>query len=104
MAVMEYCSPMGIPIRHSRPQQLRRKRRSSLLVWRMGYFFLMYTRQARPDTPWEITVARAAPATPILAQRMRAKSSPMFSTEDRARKYTGVLLSPSERMMPASRL
>ena len=46
----------------------------------------------------------AAPATPVSNHRMRAKSSPMFSREARARKYTGVRLSPRERMIPASRL
>ena len=50
------------------------------------------------------TKKAAAPATPARKPRIRAKSRAMFSTEDRARKYTGVLLSPRERMTPASRL
>ncbi len=95
---------MGTPIKHRARQDRPSSRRSSWLIWRMGNFFTMYTRQARPDTPWDRTVARAAPATPIWNMRMKARSRPMFSTDEMARKYTGVLLSPSERMMAASRL
>ena len=50
MAVMEYCSPMGMPIMHRVRQECPSSRRSSLPVRRMVYFFRMYTRQARPDT------------------------------------------------------
>ena len=46
----------------------------------------------------------AAPATPVWNHRIKAKSRKMFSTEDRARKYTGARLSPRERIIPASRL
>ena len=50
-----------------------------------------------------MTVARAAPATPVWNSRMNPASRAMFSTEDRARKYT-VRLSPRGRATPASRL
>ena len=70
----------------------------------MGKRLAIKTRQARPDTPWEMTVARAAPATPALQYRIRSRSRAMFSTEETARKYTGVLLSPRARITAASRL
>ena len=54
--------------------------------------------------PWDTTVATAAPATPIWNQRIKEKSRKILRMDDSARKYTGVLLSPSARMMPASRL
>ena len=50
------------------------------------------------------TKKAAAPATPASKPRIRRKSNIMFSMEDRARKYTGVRLSPRERMIPARRL
>ncbi len=55
---------MGTPMKHRVRQERPSSRRSSRLMWRMGNFLTMYTRQARPEMPWEITVARAAPATP----------------------------------------
>lgn len=91
-------------MKHRARQERTSSCRSSRLMWRMGNFFTMYTRQARPDTPWESTVAREAPATPSRNTRIKARSRPIFSTDDMAKKYTGVLLSPRERMMAANRL
>ena len=77
---------MGTPMKHSARQERMSSCRSSRLTWRMGNFFTMYTRQARPDTPWDNTVAREAPPTPSRNTRIKARSRPMFSTEDMARK------------------
>ncbi len=104
MAVMEYCIPMGTPMMHRVRQEDQFSRRSSRLMRSTGNFLAIKTRQAAPEMPWETTVAMAAPATPASNHRMKAKSSAMFSTEERARKYTGVRLSPRERRIPASRL
>ena len=104
MAVMEYCRPMGSPMAQSALQASASGRPSSRVIRRMGKRFTIYTRHATPDTAWDTTVAMAAPATPQSSSRMHARSSTMFSPADRARKYTGVRLSPRARMMEASRL
>ncbi len=100
MAVTEYCSPMGTPMPHSIlilwPSGLHSSRR----IRRISNFFTMNSRQQAPDTPWEITVAQAAPCTPIWRFTMKKRSSPTFRKDDITRKITGVLLSPRARMTP----
>ena len=51
-----------------------------------------------------MTVAMAAPFTPTFSVQTSRTSRPMFSRLERIRKISGVVLSPSERRMPASRL
>ena len=57
----------------------------------------MKARQARPEIPWEITVAQAAPATPMGMTRIKKRSRPMFSREESTKNTTGVRLSPRAR-------
>ena len=95
---------MGMPMRQRVRQVRPSSRRSSGVMWRMGKRLTIKARQARPDTPWEMTVARAAPATPVWQYRIRSRSRAIFSTEEMARKYTGVLLSPRARITAANRL
>ena len=57
-------------------------------------------RQSTPETSWEITVAQLAPMTPISSTIIMNRSSPMFSTLEMSRKYSGVFESPTERMIP----
>ena len=97
MAVMDSCRPMGSPMASSRRMWGSRGRRSSRETWSRGNFFQMNTRHARPESPWEITVAMAAPATPRGMTTMRNRSSPMFKREAITRNTTGVLLSPNAR-------
>ena len=66
----------------------------------MSNFLYIYIVQPTPDTSCDITVAIPAPATPIFAYMIRIKSSTILITDDNTRKYTGVLLSPSERIIP----
>lgn len=64
----------------------------------------MNTRHARPEMPWEITVAQAAPATPMGMTTIKNRSRAMFSREATTRKITGVRLSPRARSRLASTL
>ena len=77
---------------------------SSPSIFRTVNFFLMYRRHRIPETPWEIMVAQAAPATPMLSTRMVNKSRATFMAEEISRKYRGVVLSPMDRMIPESML
>ena len=47
-----------------------------------------------PDTYWEMTVASAAPATPLLRPTTNQRSRKIFITADMARNISGVLESP----------
>ena len=100
MAVMENCKPMGTPMPISRRAKIGRKRRSSFCMRRMGKRFTSMMTHPTPEASWLMMVASAAPATPIWNTRMNRRSSAIFTREVMARKYTGVLLSPRERMMP----
>ena len=73
-------------------------------MWSKGNFFQMNTRHARPEMPWEITVAQAAPATPMGMTTIKNRSRAMFSREATTRKITGVRLSPRARSRLASTL
>ena len=97
MAVMDSCSPMGSPMPSSRAMWSSRGRRSSRDRCSRGKRFQINTRQATPDNAWEITVAQAAPATPMGMTRMRNRSRPMLSTEAITKNTTGVRLSPRAR-------
>ena len=48
----------------------------------------------------EISVAHAAPATPILKYIINTKSRIILITADRTRNTTGVLLSPTALIIP----
>ena len=104
MAVMEYWSPMGMPMAQSTRIMSLSGFFSSPSILRTGNLWIMYARHRTAEIPWETTVARAGPPTLIWSTRIVKKSRPMFNTEDRRRKYTGVLLSPRLRMIPARRL
>ena len=60
--------------------------------------------QPTPAISCDMTVASAAPATPILNDIMNSRSSTMFATDDSVRKTSGVRLSPSARIMDEVRL
>ena len=49
------------------------------------------------DTACDKTVAHAAPATSILQGTMNTISKTTFSSDEKTRKYSGVLESPSAR-------
>ena len=51
-----------------------------------------------------ITVPTAEPITPRRQNFIRTRLKMMFKTEEKIRKYSGVLLSPSARIKPESRL
>ena len=71
---------------------------------RAGTFFQIKPRHARPEIPWEITVAQAAPATPMGMTRIKNRSKAMFSREATTKNTTGVRLSPRARSRLASAL
>ncbi len=75
---------------------------SSLDALRIGYFLRIYKRQMPPEIPWEMTVAKAGPSTPICRTKMDTKSRTIFRADETARNTTGVLLSPSDRITAAS--
>ena len=68
---------------------------SAFVILKIGNLTIIYTMQATPDINCAITVASAAPNTPILSTTMKNKSIPILSTADTIRKYNGVLLSPT---------
>ena len=59
-------------------------------------------KQSITDTPWEITVAYAAPATPISKPFTNRISSPIFTKVEITRKYKGALLLPIALIIPAN--
>ena len=56
------------------------------------------------DTPCAITVATAAPATPMPIPAMNHRSSTTFSAELSSRNTSGITLLPMARSRPAHRL
>ena len=104
IAVMEYWSAIGIPIRSWIPRSEPDRCQSSLCRRRAGTAFTMYPRQRSPDIPCEMTVATAAPAVPMWKKMMRTRSSTILSSAERIRKYRGTLLFPSALNILASRL
>ena len=66
----------------------------------MSNFLYIYIVQPTPAISCDTTVATPAPATPIFTYNISIKSKAIFMTDDNTRKYTGVLLSPSERIIP----
>ena len=65
IAVMEYCSPMGIPILQRLPIICNSGFHSSFLILKISNFFMINIRHKTPESPCESTVAHAAPSTPI---------------------------------------
>ena len=55
-------------------------------------------------TSWERIVANAAPLTPRESTATNSKSSTTLSSEETTRKYSGVRLSPTARMIPQREL
>ena len=65
---------------------------------------LMYIMQQTTEMLMAITVPTAEPITPRRQNFIRTRLKMMFKTEEKIRKYSGVLLSPSARINPESRL
>ena len=99
MAVMLHCNPMGRPMAHRRRQIARSKRASPGCIFSIVNRRRMYTKLATPDTACERSVATAAPSTPMSNWMIKYRSSPTLSKLVSTKKYSGVLLSPSARMM-----
>ena len=60
--------------------------------------------QSTTETPWEMTVATAAPLTPMPTTAMNTRSSATFRPEEISRKISGMKLLPMARSRPAQRL
>ena len=69
-----------------------------------GIFFLIYTRHSTLEETCAITVAIAAPSTPMPKQIIKIKSSTTLMMTAMIRKNSGVRLSPSARMTLESKL
>ena len=102
IAVIEYCIPIGIPIAHKRIIYFGNGFHSSFVPRRIGKCFPIYHRQHNPEIPCASTVASAAPLTPIRNTMINTRSSPILRTDANAKKITGVLLSPKERISAAN--
>ena len=96
IAVIEYCNPVGIPIRRSSCA-------ASFLMWRSSFpshissiFREITIRQQIPLMACAVMVAMAAPAHPHFSTTMQNRSKKIFSTAANARKINGVLLSPTD--------
>ena len=70
IAVMEYCRPNGMPIASRRRTNGARMRLSSGCILRMVNRLRMTSRHQRPLMSWLMTVAHAAPSTPMWNARM----------------------------------
>lgn len=57
----------------------------------------MYMPHRRADTPWAMTVAIAAPATPKRSPMTITRSSEMLIKQEMTRKYSGERLFPTAR-------
>ena len=53
-------------------------------------------------TPWQINVAHATPATPILNTVTNTMSMPIFDREEQVRKKKGVFESPRAENIPVA--
>ena len=104
MAVMLHCRPIGTPMPIRRTQARLLTAHSPFCMCSTSNFRHRNAKLTTPEIAWEISVASAAPRMPILKGTMNSRSRPIFKTLVRIRKYSGVLLSPSARMMPATML
>ena len=82
------------------PVKIMGKLKGSLL----GIFFLIYIPHSRQQSPSLHTVAMALPATPHRNTTTKNRSPKMFKKALVTRKYNGVLLSPSARIVFARKL
>ena len=73
----------------------------SLLIRRAGTLHSVYAAIPTPDTAWEITVASAAPATPLSSPATNQISRNTFRTDDTARNQSGTTEFPTERRRQA---
>ena len=64
----------------------------------------MYRMQSTTETPCEMTVATAAPCTPMPIPAMNRRSSTTFRPEEMSRNTSGITLLPMARSRPAQRL
>ena len=101
---MENWNAIGSAMRRCSHAKFQSKRQSCRFNWNWLYLRRANRRHQTPEASWEITVAHAAPATPIPNHRMKIKSSAIFRIDAMIRKISGVRLSPSARMMPEIRL
>ena len=84
MAVIEYCNPVGTPMPMSLFTQVlssfqSRRVRTIRSQWRM------YLTHSSEETACEITVAHAAPSTPMPKDTINSKSSTTLSSEQMTR-------------------
>ena len=56
------------------------------------------------EVPWEITVATAAPWTPIFNWVIKTKSKIIFKTDETTKKTRGMTLLPMALINPAHKL
>ena len=97
MAVIENCSPIGKPIFKRIFTCSRSSFASSRVKHNKRNRLRTNNRQQKPEMACEITVATAAPATPIGITTTSSKSSTTLMTDESTKNKTGVLLSPSAR-------
>ena len=97
---MEPCTAEGMPsvrIRRREPGWIRSSRHFNCQGPRAR---LRCRRISSAEKLRDSTVAQATPATPQEKTATKSRSSPMFSTQQTARKNSGHLESPMERRMP----
>ena len=85
MLMTEFCMPAGRPCLSTSPIILVSNvsfRKSSLMSSSSLHMWIMHSAML---TPWENTVAAAAPMTPQRNTATKTRSSATFSTEENAR-------------------
>ena len=70
----------------------------------MEYLFLIYKKHKKQEINCDISVAKAAPNTPILNTITKSKSRTILTNEEKIKKYRGVFESPSALIIPDRRL
>ena len=95
---------IGAPTCKIRPAVLTSSRSSRSEKRRSVYFRCIYAKPMTQEAICEMTVAIAAPTTPIPSPATNARSSATFRIDETSRKYSVALLSPSARRRAAAML
>ncbi len=97
---MAWVRPLGRPSLHRRITNSFLGQRVRRVTVKCSFIFSRRTMHRAPEISWEIMVAQAAPATPILKPATNQMSRPMFSMHAVKRNTRGMIESPRPRSTP----
>ena len=102
--MMDCCTLVSREIPATRRSSAPSRRKCRRPGHKSGMRRKKYPMMPRAETPWAITVAQAAPATPQPATSTRYRSRATFSTVDTSRKISGAAEFPTLRRAAAKKL